>query len=166
MRQDGRCYWVTARGKQKCFTFNNNVYRICPCANFQQLLGRDHEEVDLTVGSYDIHTAANPVTPTTAGWYREGGESCRSFCDRGGLTCDTDVHTKFRGADMMQDLESAFGGDLCDQYVDTADKAQAPYFQGTAITRCWVNEPTSNGSKFNCNTVSRTDGNYRFCYCS
>jgi len=164
MRKDGRCYYHNARGKPKCFTWNAQVYRLCPCADFQQLLGRDHDVVDLTIGSTDISVDGSKP-PSATGWYREGGQSCRAFCESGGLSCNEDVHRKFRGADMMKDLENALGGGICNQYVDTSDKAQSPSFRNSG-SMCYVNTPGSNGSKFNCNTISRTKDNYRFCYCS
>lgn len=160
MRFDGKCYWTSTRGGPKCYTYNDQVFRLCACADYEDLLGRIPGGVDLHVG---LEEAGKP---TEQGWYMVSQRTCDDYCGDGGLVCDDgpdSILNAFRGADMMEDLEEAFGGGICDQWDDRIDKAMNPSYRDTGHT-CYVNKPDSEG-KAACNIKARSAADWRWCYC-
>jgi hypothetical protein len=166
MRYDGRCYWTTARGAPKCYTYHPNAFRLCPCADYTSLLGRGANSNDLTVGTLV------DAKPSTAGWYMVSQQSCDNFCGSGtDLACDADTHNAFKGADAMRDLEAAFiaardpadDTHICKQWDDRKVLKMAPSYRATGET-CYVNPATATGDAA-CNIMARKAEDWRWCFC-
>jgi hypothetical protein len=170
MRYDGRCVMTAARGAPKCYTYHVNSFRLCPCADYSDLLGFDPPQgTDYTVGSPDKMSQGD--MPAGRGWYMVTTRSCDNFCGAGGLVCGEDQLDNFKGADMMRDLEAAFiaardpADDtvICKQWDDRRALALNPSYRATGQT-CYVT-PAEEEPVPACNIMSRNENDWRWCFC-